>query len=111
MKELIKKKIKDNHGNLGLFADAHNIRRSSLYDFLNGRKDLTLETFMKIATPLGIEIVEKIPNELQKVDNVGDLKKGDIYSGGEILALFISKESEYKFVVIEKNNELILMPC
>lgn len=111
MKGLIKKKIKENHGNLGVFADAHNIRRSSLYDFLNGRKDLTLETFMKIATPLGIEIGEKIPNELEKVDVIGDLKKGNPYSGGEILALFTSKQSEHKFVLIDKNDELILMPC
>lgn len=58
MEELIKKKIL-NETTLAQFADSNNIRRATLSDFLNGKRDIRVSTFLRIIKPLGIVVVEK----------------------------------------------------
>ena len=62
MLELIKKKILKNN-TLGGFADENNIRRATLSDFLNGKRDIRLSTFLLIIKPLEIVIKEKYGTE------------------------------------------------
>lgn len=58
MEKLIKNKILKKT-TLAAFADAHNIRKATLSDFLNGKRDIRVSTFLKIIKPLGIVIKEK----------------------------------------------------
>ncbi len=58
MEELIKRKIL-NETTLASFADAHNIRKATLSDFLNGKRDIRVSTFLRIIKPLGIVVKEK----------------------------------------------------
>jgi hypothetical protein len=57
LRSKIKKKIKDK-GSVNAFADTHNIRRASLVDYLNGKKDVTTRLFFKIIEPLNITVVD-----------------------------------------------------
>jgi len=58
LRKKIKKKIKEN-GSVNGFADDNKIRRASLTDYLNGKKDLTTRLFFKVIKPLNMEIVDK----------------------------------------------------
>ena len=114
LRKLIKEKIKK-QSNLRDFADAHGIHRATLYDFLNGKKDITLSTFLKLVEPLDIDICDKLPDGLIKVDNISfdgiELSKGMTYKDGVVLALFDSDNTSHKFALIEKDEQLILVGC
>jgi hypothetical protein len=58
MRQQIKKKIKES-GSVTDFADRHKIRRASLHDYLNNKKDVTTRLFFKIIKPLNMEVIDK----------------------------------------------------
>jgi predicted transcriptional regulator len=57
MEKLIKKKIL-NDSTLASFADEHGIRRATLSDFLNGKRDIRVSTLKRIIAPLKIVIID-----------------------------------------------------
>lgn len=57
MEELIKKKIQD-ETTLAQFADDHGIRKATLSDFLNGKRDIRVSTLMRIIKPLRIVVID-----------------------------------------------------
>ncbi len=58
MEKLIKNKILKKT-TLASFAEENKIRKATLSDFLNGKRDIRVSTFLKIIKPLGIVIKEK----------------------------------------------------
>ena len=57
MRQELKKKIKE-IGSVNGYADEHKIRRASLHDYLNNKKDITTRLFFKIIEPLGMGVIE-----------------------------------------------------
>ena len=57
MEKLIKKKIL-NETTLAQFADDHKIRKATLSDFLNGKRDIRVSTLKRIIAPLRIVVVD-----------------------------------------------------
>lgn len=57
IRKKLKAKIKEN-GSVNGFADEHKIRRASLHDYLNNKKDLTTRLFFKVIEPLGMGVTE-----------------------------------------------------
>jgi predicted transcriptional regulator len=57
MEKLIKKKIL-NETTLASFADEHGIRRATLSDFLNGKRDIRVSTLKRIIAPLKIVVID-----------------------------------------------------
>lgn len=58
LKKLIKEEIKKKM-TLNEFAKKHNIRPSTLSDFLNDKRDIRLSTFLKIIRPLDIRWIKE----------------------------------------------------
>ena len=57
--ENLRIKVKDlikEVGTVNSFADNHGIRRATLTDYLNGKKDITTRVFFKIIKPLKLKI-------------------------------------------------------
>lgn len=57
IRKKLKAKIKEK-GSVNGFADEHKIRRASLHDYLNNKKDLTTRLFFKVIEPLGMGVTE-----------------------------------------------------
>jgi predicted transcriptional regulator len=57
MEKLIKNKIL-NKSTLAVFADDHKIRKATLSDFLNGKRDIRVSTLKRIIAPLKIVVVD-----------------------------------------------------
>ena len=57
MEKLIKKKILDDT-TLAQFAEDHKIRKATLSDFLNGKRDIRVSTLKRIIGPLKIVVVD-----------------------------------------------------
>ena len=57
LRKKIKSKIKEN-GSVNSFADNNGIRRASLADYLNGKKDVTTRLFFKIIEPLNMILID-----------------------------------------------------
>ena len=58
LRKKLKEKIKE-QSSVNAYADKHKIRRASLTDYLNGKKDVTTRLFFKIIKPLNMDITEK----------------------------------------------------
>ena len=57
MEKLIKRKILS-ETTLAQFADENDIRKATLSDFLNGKRDIRVSTLKRIIGPLRIVIVD-----------------------------------------------------
>lgn len=57
MEKLIKNKILD-QTTLASFADEHGIRKATLSDFLNGKRDIRVSTLKRIIGPLRIVVID-----------------------------------------------------
>ena len=68
LRKKIKAKIKEN-GTVNGFADKHKIRRASLHDYLNGKKDLTTKVLLRVLKPLKMDITAKYPDKMERVSH------------------------------------------
>jgi predicted transcriptional regulator len=57
MEKLIKRKILS-ETTLAKFAEKHNIRKATLSDFLNGKRDIRVSTLKRIIAPLRIVVID-----------------------------------------------------
>ena len=107
LRATIKKKIKE-LGSVNAYADEHNIRRASLTDYLNGKKDLTTKVLFRVLEPLGMNINSINSGFLSKVDklevNGKIFKKGSKYNGIEVISCWENKETEAKAIVQKIND-------
>lgn len=113
MNQLLKK-IKDKiieEFSLREFADNQKIRQATLYDFLNGKKDITLSTFLKITKPLGFEVCETLPNKFIEVTacyiDGKSYVKGAKYNNKKILICFGTGATSHQGFLLE-GNEIVI---
>tara|TARA_R110002020_G_scaffold119379_5_gene272454 strand:- start:473 stop:658 length:186 start_codon:yes stop_codon:yes gene_type:complete len=57
MEKQIKKKIL-NESTLAEFAEQNNIRKATLSDFLNGKRDIRVSTLKRILAPLRFVVID-----------------------------------------------------
>lgn len=90
------------------FADNNNIRRASLNDYLNGKKDITTKVLFRILEPLNMGIIDLLPKKISEVEAVyvegGEIKPGDKFKGKKVINCFSSKESKRNILVVEDKN-------
>ncbi len=110
MRELltkIRKKI-DEKSSVSVFADEQDIRKASLYDFLNGKTGISIPTFHRVITSLGMDVLENLPDEFTTVDCVyidgKTYHKGDMYKGKKILLTFGTGSTSHQGVLFENNR-------
>lgn len=80
LRKILKEKILKNNTVNG-FADENNIRRASLTDYLNGKKDLTTKVLFRILKPLKMDVNTITPDKMNRVLEVSI--KDKIYTDGQ----------------------------
>jgi len=115
---LIKEIIKKRYSSLRDFADKNEIRRSTLYDFLNGVLDIRLSSLMAILEPLKLTIIDLIveDNEPEFVmglflNEKAYFEVGDTFQGETITSLFLDEKKNFLCVVtnIRTDSKLTIL--
>jgi len=81
---------------IDVFADKINISRTTMYNFLNNQTDIQFNTLEKIIKPLGMDILEGLPDNLKEVDSImidGRHKKKDEKHNGKVVVLCFKSSS------------------
>ena len=103
IKSNIEKKMK-----LSMFADDIGIRQATLYDFLNQKIDIKLPTLMRIIEPLGMNILEEMPDNFIEVQSVylkgKAYKKGKKYKGKEVILCFGNPDTTYEGILLKDKD-------
>lgn len=111
----LKNRIKEKSGNVNSFADKNKIRRASLHDYLNGKKDLTTKVLERVLKPLDIGVVELLPKNLIVFDCIyldgKAIKKGDTYKGGVVDSCWGNSSSSYQVLILNKKGILEMIIC
>lgn len=81
LRKILKEKILKNNTVNG-FADENNIRRASLTDYLNGKKDLTTKVLFRILKPLKMDVNKVLPDKMKKVSEVFDIETDKFLTAG-----------------------------
>lgn len=113
MENRIRNKIEQTSGSVNKFAIDNKIRVATVYDFLNKKKDTSISTLKEIMEPLGMAVLEKLPNRMVEVNKVNinccDYEKGDRFEDKRILFLFVGDGTEHMGMILKaKNNGLEL---
>ena len=107
LKEIKDKILKET--TISLFADDIGIRQATLSNFLNGKVGVQLPTLMKIIEPVGMDILEKMPDNFIEVECVflddKKLKKGQKYKGKDIVLCFGTAETTYQGILMKDKRE------
>ena len=108
IKSKIRKKM-----SVSLFADDIGIRQATLYDFLNEKIEVKLPTLIKIIEPLGMGIVEKMPDNFMPIDTVyldgKTFKKGNKYKRKEIVLCFGNPDTSYQGMLLKGKDDLFTL--
>lgn len=99
--------IKKNY-NIVVFADKINISATTLFNFLNDRVNIQYDTLQKIIQPLGMDILENIPDSLRECKSImieGRHKKvGEFIDGKQITMCFESTSSSHQGLILTDVN-------
>jgi hypothetical protein len=108
IKEKIKQKTK-----VSLFADDIGIRQATLYNFLNQKIDIKLPTLMRIIEPLGMSILENMPDNFIEVDAVylkgKAIKKGQKFKKKEVVICFGNSDTTYQGMLLKDKDGLFTL--
>ena len=113
LRKKIKQKIKD-RCSVNDYADANNIRRASLVDYLNGKKDLTTKVLLRVLKPLNMGITEFTPESMKPITILitsgKTFAKGEKYKGKEIESVWTDEKTDtYAIVLKNKDSKLELL--
>lgn len=90
------------------YAEKVDMTSSNLYNFLNGKLDVRVSTLIKIIKPLGMDILESLPDQLEEVATVvvkgKTYKKSEKYKGLEILLCFGSGSTSHQCILVKAEN-------
>jgi len=108
VKDRILKKTK-----LSLFADDIGIRQATLYDFLNQKTEIKLPTLMRIIEPLGMNVLEEMPDNFVEVQAVylkgKTFKKGKKYKRKEIVFCFGNTNTSYQGMLLKDKDGIFTL--
>jgi len=100
----IRKRIKKTK-TLKEFAQDIGLREATLYDFLNGKLNINMSTLEKIIEPLGMDVLDKLPDTLVEVQAVSDdgqkIKKGNKYKGKKVALCFGTVGTTHQALILE----------
>lgn len=104
----IRAKIKEKT-NPSLYADDIGMSRTTLFNFLNGQSNIKFDGLEKIIKPIGMDILESLPDNLKEIDHIMydgmKLEKGSIYEDKDVLFCFGSASSSHQMVILGDGNK------
>jgi uncharacterized sporulation protein YeaH/YhbH (DUF444 family) len=96
------------------YAEEIGVKVGTMYDFLNQKKGINVNTFFKIINPLGLKVgrdkVSLIEVDVVYIDGV-KYKKGDAYESKEVILCFGDASSSMQYMLLrgkEKKSELVI---
>lgn len=102
----IREKIKQ-RSNPKAYAEEIGIRTSTMYNFLNQKAGVNVNTFFKIIEPLGLKVINE--GTMIKVQSVwiGKTKYqvGDFYESKEVLFCFGDASSSVQYMLLKSEKE------